>query len=166
MEATMKVERGRVVRLHYTVRDESGATLESSRDPGRVPLEYLHGSGQLLNALESRIEGTEAGYAATVTVAPSEAYGERDPRGVIRAERSTFPDEMEIAPGVEVQADTPDGPLSFVVVAVEGDEVVLDANHPMAGKTLTFDVEVMGVRAATSEEAAHGHVHGPGGHHA
>jgi FKBP-type peptidyl-prolyl cis-trans isomerase SlyD len=71
---------------------------------------------------------------------------------------------MDVAPGVEVQAETPDGPLSFMVVAVEGDEVVLDANHPMAGKTLTFDVEILEVRAATEEEIAHGHVHGPGGH--
>jgi len=159
----MKVERGRVVRLHYTIRDESGATLESSRDG--TPLLYLHGSGQLLTALESQIEGFSAGDAATVTVAPADAYGDRDPRGVIRAPRSTFPDDLELAPGIEVQAETPDGPLSFLVVEIEGDEVVLDANHPMAGKTLTFDVEVLEVRAATKDEIAHGHVHGPGGHH-
>jgi FKBP-type peptidyl-prolyl cis-trans isomerase SlyD len=160
----MKVERGRVVRLHYTIRDEAGVTLESSR--GREPLHYLHGKGQLLPALEASIEGEGKGHVATVTVAPADAYGERDPRGVVRAERASLPDGVEIAPGVELQADTPDGPLSFVVVAVEGDEVVLDANHPLAGKTLTFDVEVLDVRAATPEEIAHGHVHGPGGHHA
>ncbi|HJQ98023.1 MAG TPA: peptidylprolyl isomerase [Candidatus Polarisedimenticolaceae bacterium] len=160
----MKVERGRVVRLHYTIRDEAGATLESSR--GQEPLHYLHGKGQLLPALEASIEGKEKGHVATVTVAPAEAYGERDPRGVVRAERASLPDGVEVAPGVELQAETPEGPLSFVVVAVEGDEVVLDANHPLAGKTLTFDVEVLGVRAATPEEIAHGHVHGPGGHHA
>jgi len=160
----MKVERGRVVRLHYTIKDEAGATLESSR--GHAPLDYLHGSGQLLPALEASIEGKGKGHAGSVTVAPADAYGERDPRGVVRAERSSLPDGVEIAPGVELQAETPDGPLSFVVVAVEGDEVVLDANHPLAGKTLTFDVEVLDVRAATPEETAHGHVHGPGGHHA
>jgi FKBP-type peptidyl-prolyl cis-trans isomerase SlyD len=159
----MKVERGRVVRLHYTIRDESGATLESSR--GGTPLLYLHGSGQLLTALESKIDGFSAGDATTVTVAPADAYGDRDPRGMVRAPRSTFPDDLELEPGIEVQADTPEGPLSFLVVAIEGDEVVLDANHPMAGKTLTFDVEVLEVRAATKDEIAHGHVHGPGGHH-
>jgi FKBP-type peptidyl-prolyl cis-trans isomerase SlyD len=159
----MKVERGRVVRLHYTILDESGATLESSR--GGTPLLYLHGSGQLLTALESKIDGFSAGDATTVTVAPADAYGDRDPRGMVRAPRSTFPDDLELEPGIEVQADTPDGPLSFLVVAIEGDEVVLDANHPMAGKTLTFDVEVLEVRAATKDEIAHGHVHGPGGHH-
>lgn len=158
----MKVERGRIVRLHYTLRDETGATIESSRPD--APLDYLHGSGQLILGLERQIEGAAPGHAATITVAPKDGYGEHDPRGVIRADRSTFPDGMDLAPGVEVQAETPDGPLSFVVVALEGDEAVLDANHPMAGKTLTFDVEILDVRAATPEEIAHGHVHGPGGH--
>jgi FKBP-type peptidyl-prolyl cis-trans isomerase SlyD len=158
----LNVERGRVVRLHYTLRDETGATIESSR-PG-APLDYLHGSGQLISGLERRLEGTAPGHVATVTVPAAEAYGEHDPRGVIRAPRSTLPDGMDVATGVEVQAETPDGPLSFMVVAVEGDEVVLDANHPMAGKTLTFDVEILEVRAATEDEVAHGHVHGPGGH--
>lgn len=158
----MNVERGRVVRLHYTLRDETGATIESSR-PG-APLDYLHGSGQLISGLERRIEGAAPGYVTTVTVPAGEAYGEHDPRGVIRAPRSTLPDGMDVAQGVEIQAETPDGPLSFMVVAVEGDEVVLDANHPMAGKTLTFDVEILEVRAATEDEIAHGHVHGPGGH--
>src|SRR5262245_38051393 len=102
----MKVERGRVVRLHYTIRAESGTTLESSR--GGEPLVYLHGGGQLLTALESGIDGTSPGHVATVTVPPSEAYGERDPRGVLRAPRSTFPDDLELAPGVEVQAETPE----------------------------------------------------------
>ena len=158
----MIVERGRVVRLHYTLRDETGATIESSRPDS--PLDYLHGSGQLVRGLERRIEGAAPGQVATVTVPASEAYGEHDPRGVIRAPRSSFPDEMELAPGVEVQAETPEGPLSFMVVAVEGDEVVLDANHPMAGQALTFDVEILEVREATAEEIAHGHVHGPEGH--
>jgi FKBP-type peptidyl-prolyl cis-trans isomerase SlyD len=158
----MNVGRGCVVRLHYTLRDETGATLESSR--GREPLTYLHGSGQLITGLERRIEGASEGHAVTITVPPEEGYGVHDPHGVVRADRATFPDDMELSPGVEVQADTPDGPLSFVVVAVEGDEIVLDANHPMAGKTLTFDVEVVDVRAATPEEIAHGHAHGPGGH--
>ena len=160
----MKVERGRVVRLHYTLKDASGATIESSR--GKKPLDYLHGSGQLIAGLERQLEGATAGHAATIVVEPKDGYGEHDPNGVVRTDRGTFPDGMDLAPGVEVQAETPDGPLSFVVVAIEGDEVVLDANHPMAGKTLTFDVEILDVRAATREETEHGHVHGPGGHHA
>lgn len=158
----MKIERGRVVTMHYTLRDESGGTVESSR--GKQPLSFLHGYGNVIPGLERVLEGNEAGHATTVTVAPRDAYGERDPRAVIRAERASFPKEMKIVPGVEVAAETPDGELSFVIVAVEGDEVVLDANHPMAGKTLTFDLEVLAVRAATAEEISHGHVHGAHGH--
>jgi FKBP-type peptidyl-prolyl cis-trans isomerase SlyD len=158
----MKIERGRVVTMHYTLRDESGAVFESSR--GRHPLAYLHGYGQLIPGLEKFLDGTQAGLATTVTVPPKAAYGERDPNAVIRAERDSFPDGMEIAAGVEVQADTPDGPLSFLIVGIEGEQVVLDANHPMAGKTLTFDVEILDVRAATPAEISHGHVHGADDH--
>jgi FKBP-type peptidyl-prolyl cis-trans isomerase SlyD len=159
----MKIERGRVVRMHYTLRDEGGATIESSG--GREPLTYLHGYGQLVPGLEKALDGSQAGLRTTVEVAPKDAYGEKDPQAVIRAPREDFPEGLELAPGVEVQADTPDGPITFTVVAVEEKEAVLDANHPLAGKTLTFDVEVLEVRDATAEEIAHGHVHGPGGAH-
>ena len=158
----MRIERGRIVTMHYTLKDESGATLESSR--AGDPLAYLHGYGQLIPGLERELAGTEPGHVATVAVDPKDGYGERDARAVIRAEKASFPEDIAIEPGVEVAAETPTGPLSFVIVSVEGDEVVLDANHPMAGKTLTFDVEVMGVREATPDELSHGHAHGPHGH--
>lgn len=159
----MKIARGRVVRMHYTLRDERGSTIESSR--GRDPLSYLHGYGQLIPGLEKALDGSEAGLQTAVTVAPKDAYGEKDPKAVIRAAREDFPDDLKLEAGVEVQADTPDGPITFTVVSVDEKEAVLDANHPLAGKTLTFDVEILEVRAATSDEMAHGHVHGPGGAH-
>jgi FKBP-type peptidyl-prolyl cis-trans isomerase SlyD len=162
----MKIERGRVVSMHYTLRDDAGATIESSG--GRKPLSYLHGYGQLIPGLERFLDGVEPGLRQTVTILPQDAYGEKDPSAVIRAPRADFPEGMVLAPGVEVQADTPDGPITFLVVSVDGDEAVLDANHPLAGKALTFDVEVVEVRAATPDELAHGHVHGAGdghGHH-
>lgn len=158
----MKIEHGRIVTMHYTLKDASGATIESSREG--APLAYLHGYGQLIPGLERELAGTEPGHVATVTVAPEDAYGSRDPRAVIRADKGSFPEDITIEPGAEVAAETPEGPLSFVIVAVEGDQVVLDANHPMAGKTLTFDVEVVGVREATPDELSHGHAHGPDGH--
>ena len=160
----MKIQRGRVVHMHYTLRDDRGTTIERSQP--RAPLAYLHGYGQIVPGLEKALDGSEAGLQTTITIAPTDAYGEKDPQAVIRAAMGDFPPDLALTPGVEVQADTPDGPLSFTVVAVEGDEAVLDANHPLAGKTLTFDVEVLEVREATAEELAHGHVHGPGGHHA
>jgi len=159
----MKIERGRVVRMHYTLRDDSGTTIESSG--GREPLSYLHGYGHVIPGLEKALDGSQAGLQTTVTIAPQDAYGEKDPQAVIRAPRGDFPDGLALEPGVEVQAETPDGPITFTVVSIEDDEAVLDANHPLAGKTLTFDVEVLEVREGTAEELAHGHVHGAGGAH-
>jgi FKBP-type peptidyl-prolyl cis-trans isomerase SlyD len=159
----MKIERGRVVKMHYTLRDEQGATIESSE--GRPPMAYLHGYGNLIPGLEKALDGCSAGLKTTVTVGPRDAYGEKDPNAVIRAGREDFPEGMKIEPGAEVQAETPDGPITFTVVDVEGNEAILDANHPLAGMTLTFDVEVLDVRDATAEEIAHGHVHGAGGAH-
>lgn len=159
----MKVKRGHVVRMHYTLRDERGTTIESSR--GRDPLIYLHGSGQLITGLEAALDGSEVGTQPVVTVAPKDAYGEKDPSAVIRAPRDDFPPDLILEPGIEVQAETPDGPITFTVISVDEKDAVLDANHPLAGKTLTFDVEILEIRAATTEELAHGHVHGPGGAH-
>jgi len=159
----MRIEKGRVVRMHYTLRDESGMRIESSG--GTDPLTYLHGFGHLIPGLERTLDGSQAGLRTSVTIRPQDAYGEKDPQAVIRAAREDFPDGLTLEPGVEVQAETPDGPLTFTVVAVRGDEAVLDANHPLAGKTLTFDVEVLDVREATADELAHGHVHGAGGAH-
>ena len=159
----MKIGNGCVVRMNYTLRDESGVTIESSE--GREPLTYLHGLGHLIPGLEKTLDGSQAGLKTTVTVRPQDAYGEKDPQAVIRAERSDFPEGLTLEPGVEVQAETPDGPITFIVMSLDGADVVLDANHPLAGKTLTFDVEVLEVREATADEVAHGHVHGPGGAH-
>jgi FKBP-type peptidyl-prolyl cis-trans isomerase SlyD len=159
----MKIGKGRVVRMNYTLRDEGGATIESSL--GKEPLTYLHGLGSLIPGLEKVLDGSEAGLKTTVTILPRDAYGEKDPQAVIQAARGDFPEGLKLAPGVEVQADTPDGPITFIVISIDGDEVVLDANHPLAGKTLTFDIEVLEVREATADELAHGHVHGPGGAH-
>src|SRR5262249_42267231 len=110
-------------------------------------------------------DGSASGVKTSVTVSPRDAYGDKDPAAVIRAPKGDFPEGLALAPGVEVQAETPDGPITFTVVAVEGDEAVLDANHPLAGMTLTFDIEVLDVRAATPDEISHGHVHGVGGAH-
>jgi len=159
----MKIGKGRVVRMNYTLCDESGTTIESSL--GKEPLTYLHGLGSLIPGLEKILDGAEPGLKTTVTILPRDAYGEKDPQAVIQAARGDFPEGLKLAPGVEVQADTPDGPITFIVISIDGDEVVLDANHPLAGKTLTFDIEVLEVREATADELAHGHVHGPGGAH-
>ncbi len=159
----MKASRGKVVRMHYVLRDDAGSVLDSSRN-GR-PLEYLHGRGNIVPGLERALEGAEAGHAAKVVVAPKDGYGDRDPEQVFLAARGQFPPDMKLRKGMEVHADSPEGPVTFTVVEVRPDGAVLDGNHPLAGKTLHFDLEVMEIRDATREELDHGHVHGEGHHH-
>ncbi len=159
----MRIQRGRIVQMHYTLRDEDGTTIESSG--GREPLAYLHGYGHIIPGLEKALDGTVVGARTKVTIGPKDAYGEIDQAAVIRAARGDFPDDLVLEPGAEVQAETPDGPITFRVVSVDDEHAVLDANHPLAGKTLTFEIEIVEVREATADEIAHGHAHGPGGAH-
>jgi len=158
----MKAALNTVVSMHYTLTDESGEVLDSSS--GRDPLAYLHGHSNIIPGLEKALEGKEAGHKSKVTVAPAEGYGEKNPEAVFEAPREHFPPDMTLAVGERVYADGPNGRISFVIVELTDKGAVLDANHPLAGKTLHFDVEIVEVRAATGEELEHGHVHGPGGH--
>jgi FKBP-type peptidyl-prolyl cis-trans isomerase SlyD len=157
----MKAAAGMVVSMHYTLTDDSGAVIDSSL--GGEPLAYLHGHGNIIPGLEKALEGVTVGHKAKVTVAPAEGYGEHDPSAVFDAPREHFPPDLELKPGVRVTADGPQGPISLVIVAVNDTSCTLDANHPLAGKTLFFDVEIMKIRPATQEEIAHGHTHE--GHH-
>ena len=158
----MKVQSGHVVTLHYTLSDDTGLTIESTR--GSDPLDYLHGVGQIIPGLEKALDGSAVGRKASLTVPPDQAYGRHEATAVVRVPLDELPSDLEVVPGAEVQAETPDGPLTFRVVSIEGAEAVLDGNHPLAGKTLTFDVEILAVRAATPDELRHGHAHGPGAH--
>lgn len=159
----MKIANGMVVTMHYTLTDDAGTVIDSS--DGREPLAYLHGCGNIIPGLEKALEGQEAGFKSNVTVSPDEGYGERDPSAVFEAPREHFDPEMDLSPGVQVYAEGPQGPIAFMVVDANESAVTLDANHPLAGETLHFDVEIVEVRPATEEETAHGHVHGPDGHH-
>lgn len=159
----MKAAAGMVVTMHYTLTDDQGEILDSSS--GSDPLAYLHGAQNIIPGLERALEGAAAGHKAKVTVTPAEGYGEKDPAAVFEAPREHFPPDMELTPGVRVSADGPQGPISFLVVSVNEKTATLDGNHPLAGQTLHFSVEIVEVRAATDEEKEHGHVHGEGGHH-
>jgi FKBP-type peptidyl-prolyl cis-trans isomerase SlyD len=158
----MKAAPGMVVSMHYTLTDDSGDVLDSSR--GGEPFSYLHGHNNIIPGLEKALEGTEAGFKSKVTVAPIEGYGEKNPEAVFEAPREHFPPDMKLEIGARVYADGPNGPITLTVVKLTDSGAVLDANHPLAGKTLHFDVEITTVRSATAEELAHGHVHGEGGH--
>lgn len=152
-----------VVAIHYTLTDEQGVTLDASA-PGQ-PLVYLQGAGNIIPGLERALLGRGAGDNLAVTVAPADAYGEWDGDMVQEVPRDLFGEDQEIAIGMRFSGNTPQGPITVVVTAIAGDQVTLDGNHPMAGKTLHFDVTVDAVRAATDQELQHGHIHGPGCHH-
>jgi FKBP-type peptidyl-prolyl cis-trans isomerase SlyD len=159
----MRIEKGRVVDLDYSLHLGDGEIVDRS-DPGE-PLTYLHGEGEIVPGLENALEGMEVGQRKEVVVAPEEGYGDRDPDRVQRVPRKAFPAGFVPEVGMELSAQGPEGDeIPFVVQRVEPDTVTIDLNHPLAGKTLHFDVTVREVREATAEERSHGHAHGPEGH--
>ncbi len=159
----MEITADRVVTIHYTLKDDKGAVIDSSS--GGDPLAYIQGHGNLVAGLEKALEGKQDGNAVAVVVPPAEGYGVRDESLIQRVPKRSLQGSGEIKKGMQFQARTEDGMRLFTVVAVMGDMVTLDGNHPLADQTLHFDVEVVGVREATAEELEHGHVHGVGGHH-
>jgi FKBP-type peptidyl-prolyl cis-trans isomerase SlyD len=159
----MKIAKNKVVGIHYTLTDKQGNTLDSS--DGRDPLYYLHGNGNLIPGLERELENKEKDDDLKVTIQPEDAYGMRDDKMVYVVERSKFPDPNSIEPGMTFTSHGEEGAINLTVVKIEGENVTLDANHPLAGQELTFDVKIMDVRDPSDEELDHGHVHGPGGHH-
>jgi FKBP-type peptidyl-prolyl cis-trans isomerase SlyD len=158
----MKIEDNKVVQMHYHLTDEKGTVLDSSQ--GREPLSYIHGAGNIIIGLEKQLKGKAAGDKVNAVVSPAEGYGERDDNLVQVVPKSGFQGDEELQIGMQVQVGTQDGNAIATVAKMEGEDVTLDVNHPLAGVTLTFDVEVVEVREATKEELDHGHVHGPGGH--
>jgi FKBP-type peptidyl-prolyl cis-trans isomerase SlyD len=157
----MQIAQDTVVSIDYTLSNDAGNVLDTSK--GAEPLSYIHGKGQIIGGLETALAGRSTGDTFQIRIPAGEAYGEHDPDLVQTARRAQFGGE-EPEVGMQVQADGPDGRETLTIVAVEGDVVTLDGNHPLAGVPLTFDVTVVGVRAATKQELAHGHIHGSGGH--
>jgi FKBP-type peptidyl-prolyl cis-trans isomerase SlyD len=151
----------RVVSFHYTLRDPSGRVLDSSA--GGAPITYLEGAGQIIDGLDQQLRAAVAGAKQRVQVPAAQAYGERDAGQVQRVKRAMLPVEGELNVGDQFQTDTDRFAPVVTVIALEGDDVVLDANHPLAGVDLTFDVEIVSAREATAEELSHGHAHGGGG---
>lgn len=159
----MQVAKDAVVTIHYTLKNDAGETLDSSA--GSDPLAYLQGNGNLIPGLENALEGKTTGDKVSVKVAPGEGYGEYDKGLVQQVPRRSFKGIANVQVGMQFQVNSDNGPRAVTVTNVVGDMVTVDGNHPLAGQNLNFDVEITDVRAATEEELAHGHVHGPGGHH-
>ena len=158
----MKIAKDSVVRFHYTVSEQGQESLESSRD--REPLAILIGHGNIIPGLEAAMQDREAGESFGVDVAAADAYGERRDGLGQRVPKKHFGNQ-KLEPGMQVVLQTNFGPRAVTIQKVGMSVVDVDLNHPMAGKELHFDVEIVEVREASAEELEHGHVHGEGGHH-
>ena len=157
----MKIEKDRVVRFHYSVAEAGGEPVETSRD--REPLAILFGHGNIIPGLEKAMEGHEAGDKFGVDVAAADAYGERRDGLSQRIPKKHFGNQP-LRPGMQVVLNTNVGPRAVTIEKVGMSVVDVDLNHPMAGKDLHFDIDIVDVREATAEELEHRHVHGDGGH--
>ena len=159
----MQIAERTVASFNYTLTNDAGEIIDTST--GRAPLAYLHGAGNIVPGLEKEMTGKQVGDKFDVVVTPEEGYGTPNDMLIQTVPREAFQGVDDSQPGMQFQAHTPQGPLSVVVSKVDAEEVTVDGNHPLAGKTLHFAIEVTDVRDASVEELQHGHVHGPGGHH-
>jgi FKBP-type peptidyl-prolyl cis-trans isomerase SlyD len=159
----MQVADNMAVSIHYTLTNDDGEVLDSSI--GDEALVYLHGGGNIISGLEKALYGKVAGDKFNVRIAPEEAYGELMEEMIQVISRDMFEGIDNIEVGMQFHADVSSGSGVVTVVNIEDDDITIDGNHPLAGLALTFDVEVIDVRAATEEEASHGHIHGAGCHH-
>lgn len=158
----MQVSKGKVVTFHYSLSNERGDLLD--RTSRAEPLSYIHGAGQLLDGIEAALEGASPGDHLEVILPPQQAYGMRKKEWVRIVPRAAFADVEQIEVGMHFQTEGPEGPFLVTVTKVEEEEVTIDANHPLAGETLHFSIDLLSVREPTPEELACGHAHGPGGH--
>ena len=155
---------GKVVGIYYTLKNDAGEVLDTNRKGGK-PLAYLHGAGNILPGLERALLGKVKNDEVDVQLEAADAYGEPDPAAIRQVPLSSFPAGAQIAPGVRFSGQDASGrSLAARVKSIEGDQVTVDHNHPLAGQRLHFSVTIVGVRDAKDEERQHGHPHGPGGH--
>lgn len=163
LETHMELTKDMVVTINYHLKDDDGNTIDQSSDGSFT---YLHGAKNIIPGLENALEGKKAGDELSLTIEPAEAYGEKNLENIQRVPRNMFPPDIDIKPGMQFNAQSGDGqPLAVVVTAVEDDAIIVDGNHPLAGMTLHFEIEVINVREASEEELQHGHVHAPGDEH-
>ena len=163
--STQSVAKDLVVSFSYVLRLDDGE--EISRSEKNEPVIILQGNGDVVPGLEKALYGMAIGDEKTVTVTPTDGYGEHDPDHFEQMPRTLFPDDYELEEGMSLHLrDTQSGDVYKAYVAeINGDDVILDLNHPLAGETLTFQVRVTDIRTATEEELEHGHVHSPGHEH-
>ena len=160
----MSLELNKVISFNYVLKDEEGTVLDTTEN--KAPLTFLSGSNQILPKLEEAFDGMLIGGKKNVKIDATNAYGEYDEKAVQSIKKEQFPPEAKLEEGMRYVANAPDGgQMPFVITEVSENDIKADFNHPLAGKNLVFDVELVDVRDATAEEMQHGHVHGPDGHH-
>lgn len=159
----MKITKDCAAFFNYILKDSAGNLLDQSENGS--PLGYIHGLGHIIPGLEKVMEGKIKGDKFKIEIAPPDAYGDKREELVQVVPRDQFPESEDLELGMQFQVDSPQGPFVVTVTELKTESVTVDGNHPLAGVTLNFDVEVTEVRTATPEELAHGHIHGPGGHH-
>lgn len=163
MSDALKVEDGQVVSMEYTLRVD-GDVMDTS--DGREPLEFIQGIGNIIPGLERELYGMQIGDSKQVSVPPADAYGEFDPEAYVEVPRSDFPADIPVEQGVEIQVHDENNHVMAARIDTFTDTVIkLDFNHPLAGRTLNFDVKIVGLRGASPEELDHGHAHTGGEHH-
>jgi FKBP-type peptidyl-prolyl cis-trans isomerase SlyD len=158
-----QIQNGKVVSFSYTLKDSEGNILEQTDK--NEPMQNLHGNQNIIPGLERELEGLKVGDSKSVKVEPQDGYGEYNEEMTFKVPKQNFPPDVTLEPGMEFQTQTENGPMVIVITEVNDEEVVVDANHPMAGETLHFDVVIDEVRDATEQEKQHGHVHHHGHDH-
>lgn len=159
----MLIANQHVVAIDYTLSNDAGEVVDSSA--GAEPLVYLHGAGNIIAGLEKALAGKAVGDELDVSIEPEDAYGEYSAELITNLGREMFEGVDQLEVGMQFHASAPDGGMQIVTIRdIDGDQVTIDGNHPLAGQQLNFKVKVVSVRAASEEELAHGHVHGEGGH--
>lgn len=159
----MLIANQHVVSIDYTLSNDAGEVLDSSN--GAEPLVYLHGAGNIIAGLENALAGKKVNDELEVSIEPEDAYGEYSAELITTLGREMFEGVDELQVGMQFHASAPDGGMQIVIIReIDGDDVIIDGNHPLAGQQLNFKVKVVDIRAASEEEIAHGHVHGEGGH--
>ncbi|PIP93902.1 MAG: peptidylprolyl isomerase [Bdellovibrio sp. CG12_big_fil_rev_8_21_14_0_65_39_13] len=159
----MEIAKNKVVGMDYTLTNNEGTVIDTSKNQG--PLFFIFGLGHIIPGLENALTGKKKGDSLKVSIQPKDGYGEREDELVQAVPRAQFdaPEGIEI--GMQFEVQTEQGGLVVTVTELTDEHVTVDGNHPLAGEVLNFDVSIVDVREATAEEMAHGHVHGPGGHH-
>jgi FKBP-type peptidyl-prolyl cis-trans isomerase SlyD len=160
----MAIAANKVVTMNFVLTDDDGNVLDATDKDG--PFSYLSGNNMVLPKLEEAVSGMIIGTKKNLRLEAADAYGVYNEQIVQIVGKENFPKDFELEVGMSYVASNPDGAqMPFVITEVRNEDVTIDFNHPLAGKNLNFDIELLDIRDATSEELAHGHVHGPGGHH-